>query len=83
MSDAICLREPQHQGRICRRTPATIADSLGYAGRPNLGEPVSNIETVKAIYEAFGRGDVNAILDKLDDGVEWETTVPLSDVPWL
>lgn len=39
--------------------------------------------TVKAIYEAFGRGDVATILDKLDDAVEWETTVPVSDVPWL
>jgi ketosteroid isomerase-like protein len=44
---------------------------------------VSNAETVRAIYEAFGRGDVATILDKLDDNVEWETTVPVSDVPWL
>lgn len=45
--------------------------------------PVNNAETVKEIYEAFGRGDVATILDKLDEGVEWETTVPVSDVPWL
>ena len=44
---------------------------------------MSNTETVKAIYEAFGRGDVTTILDRLDDAVEWETTVPVSDVPWL
>jgi ketosteroid isomerase-like protein len=44
---------------------------------------VSNAATVQAIYEAFGRGDVATILDKLDDAVEWETTVPVSDVPWL
>ena len=41
---------------------------------------MSNTETVKAIYEAFGRGDVATILDKLDDAVEWDTTVPVSDV---
>jgi len=41
---------------------------------------VNNTETVKAIYEAFGCGDVATILDKLDDAVEWETTVPVSDV---
>jgi ketosteroid isomerase-like protein len=29
------------------------------------------------------RGDVETILDKLDDAVEWETTVPVPDVPWL
>jgi uncharacterized protein len=44
---------------------------------------VSNAETVQAIYEAFGRGDIATILDKLDDAVEWETTVPVPDVPWL
>jgi hypothetical protein len=37
---------------------------------------VSNTETVKAIYEAFGRGDVATILDKLGDAFEWESTVP-------
>jgi uncharacterized protein len=44
---------------------------------------VSNTETVNAIYEAFGRGDVATILDKLDDAVEWESSVPIADVPWL
>ncbi len=44
---------------------------------------VSNAETGQAIYEAFGRGDIATILDKLDDAVEWETTVPVPDVPWL
>ena len=44
---------------------------------------MSNAETVQAIYEAFGRGDVPTILEKLDDAIEWETTVPVSDVPWL
>ena len=29
-------------------------------------------ETVEAIYAAFGRGDVPAILDKLADDVRWE-----------
>jgi hypothetical protein len=43
----------------------------------------SNMDTVKQIYEAFGRGDVPAILDKLDDNVEWETQAPVPDVPWL
>jgi uncharacterized protein len=33
---------------------------------------VGNLATVQAIYEAFGRGDVPAILDVMADGVEWE-----------
>ena len=44
---------------------------------------MSNTATVQVIYEAFGRGDVATILDKLDDAVEWETTVPVPGVPWL
>ena len=44
---------------------------------------LKHIDTVRAIYEAFGRGDLSAILDKLDDAVEWETQAPVPAVPWL
>jgi len=44
---------------------------------------MSNVDTVKEIYAAFGRGDVPAILDKLDDNVEWETETSAQGVPWL
>lgn len=40
-------------------------------------------ETVQEIYEAFGRGDVPAILDRLDDAVEWEYGTQPGEVPWL
>jgi ketosteroid isomerase-like protein len=44
---------------------------------------MGNAATVKTIYEAFGRGDVETIHDTLDDSIEWETTVPVPDVLWL
>jgi hypothetical protein len=44
---------------------------------------MSNIETVKLIYEAFGRGDIPAIVDKLDQNVEWDVEDPAPGVPWL
>jgi hypothetical protein len=44
---------------------------------------MSNVETVKQIYEAFGRADVPAILGKLDENVEWETAAPVDGVPWM
>lgn len=44
---------------------------------------MSHAETVQATYEAFGRGDVATIRHKLDDAVEGETTVAVSDVPCL
>lgn len=31
-----------------------------------------NIETVKKIYEAFGKGDIPVILEQLSDNVQWE-----------
>jgi hypothetical protein len=42
---------------------------------------MSNIETVKHIYEAFGRGDIPAIIDKLDPNVEWDVEDPTPGVP--
>jgi ketosteroid isomerase-like protein len=44
---------------------------------------MSNVDTVKQMYEAFGRGDIPAILDKLDDNVEWDTDYVDAAAPWL
>ncbi|HEX7808470.1 MAG TPA: nuclear transport factor 2 family protein [Thermoanaerobaculia bacterium] len=44
---------------------------------------MSNVETVQEMYAAFGRGDVPAILAKLDENVQWEINGSSSDVPWL
>jgi ketosteroid isomerase-like protein len=48
---------------------------------------VSNLATVHGIYEAFGRGDVAAILDVLADDVQWEAwennSAVNAGVPWM
>jgi ketosteroid isomerase-like protein len=44
---------------------------------------MSNVDTIKRIYEAFGRGDIPAILAQLDEDVEWDTEIPADGVPWL
>jgi uncharacterized protein len=42
---------------------------------------------VSEMYEAFGRGDIQAIVEQLGDDVAWEQwngeTAHLADVPWL
>jgi uncharacterized protein len=40
-----------------------------------IGEEVavSNLETVQEIYAAFGRGDIEAIVEKVADDVRWES----------
>lgn len=46
-----------------------------------------NVATVKAIYEAFGRGDLPAILAHLHEDVCWEewegSQAQAAGVPWL
>jgi len=48
---------------------------------------MSNLSTVQGIYEAFGRGDVPAILATLADDVAWESWESNSSVeaglPWM
>jgi len=48
---------------------------------------MSSLEAVKNIYEAFGRGDIAAILSFLADDIDWElwldNTVQTADVPYL
>ena len=45
------------------------------------------LQTVQQIYAAFARGDIPAIVELLDDNVQWETWADSSahaaDVPWL
>jgi ketosteroid isomerase-like protein len=42
---------------------------------------MSNVESVIAIYDAFGRGDVPAILDQLADDVDWDQDAPGYGIP--
>jgi uncharacterized protein len=44
---------------------------------------VAYVQTVQRIYQAFGQGDVTAVLEQLAEDVEWEYGVNSTDVPWL
>lgn len=41
----------------------------------------SNLEVVQGTYQAFGRGDISAVLDLLTDDVEWTLQGP-STIPF-
>ena len=41
-----------------------------------------NIETIKSVYAAFGRGDVGAILDVVSDDVDWAGESASTGAPW-
>jgi uncharacterized protein len=42
----------------------------------------ANIKIIMEIYEAFGRGDVAAILDSVTDDVDWAAEAASSAAPW-
>lgn len=42
----------------------------------------ANIKTIEEIYEAFGRGDVAAILDAVTEDVDWAAEAVSSAAPW-
>jgi uncharacterized protein len=42
----------------------------------------SNIQVIKDVYDAFGRGDVDAILDACTDDVDWSVDAASGDAPW-
>jgi ketosteroid isomerase-like protein len=41
-----------------------------------------NIKTIQAMYEAFGRGDLVAILDSVTEDVDWAADTSSSAAPW-
>jgi ketosteroid isomerase-like protein len=41
-----------------------------------------NVGTIKQMYEAFGRGDVETILGLLTDDVDWSTDAAIESAPW-
>jgi ketosteroid isomerase-like protein len=41
-----------------------------------------NIQTVKSVYEAFGRGDVDAIIAAVSDDVDWSSDTASDAAPW-
>jgi ketosteroid isomerase-like protein len=41
-----------------------------------------NIKTIKAVYEAFGRGDVGFIVDSVTPDVDWATETTFDGAPW-
>jgi len=42
----------------------------------------ANIKTITGVYEAFGRGDVAAILEAVTDDVDWAAEAASSAAPW-
>jgi uncharacterized protein len=62
---------------------AALAESARWSGRGIVSD---HEVVVRGIYEAFGRGDIPAILGRLAEDVAWEyweSTAHDAGVPWL
>jgi ketosteroid isomerase-like protein len=44
--------------------------------------PDDNIKTIEVVYEAFGRGDLQVILDSITDDVDWAAEASTRGAPW-
>ena len=42
----------------------------------------NNIQIVKTIYDAVGQGDVDAILERVSDDVDWAAEAASTTAPW-
>jgi ketosteroid isomerase-like protein len=42
----------------------------------------NNVELIRSIYEAFGRGDAALVASKVRPDARWDFNVGASDVPW-
>jgi ketosteroid isomerase-like protein len=59
-----------------------FAPSTYYERKEQAVSAEENIATIKDIYEAFGRGDLDAILDQCTDDVDWASDVATAVAPW-
>jgi uncharacterized protein len=41
-----------------------------------------NIKTIQVLYEAFGRGDVDTVLESVTDDVDWASDTGSTAAPW-
>ena len=41
-----------------------------------------NTDTARQVYQAFGNGDLQAILDRVTDDVDWCTDAAIESAPW-
>jgi uncharacterized protein len=41
-----------------------------------------NIETASQMYQALGRGDIEAIVDRVTDDVDWSADAAIASAPW-
>lgn len=79
----VCNVIEERDGKIFREREyydsGVLMHQLGVDGDT---EVEAHQKTVAAIYEAFGRGDVEFILDQLADDVAWDVDVPHWGLPW-
>src|SRR5580704_5970393 len=67
-------------------SPAALPTRGVPSGRREKGDRIvgadDNIKTIQGIYEAFGRGDVQAVLDCVSDDVDWAAEASSAGAPW-
>jgi ketosteroid isomerase-like protein len=63
------------------RSDSPVVFLLGFDKEVSMGAE-QKVETIKTMYGAFGRGDVDAILELVTDDVDWSTDAAIESAPW-
>jgi ketosteroid isomerase-like protein len=80
MPDRSGVRVSKGSWRLLPPVPASdIVRRSTHDWRELMGE---NLDTVKEMYEAFGRADVEAILARVADDVDWAVDTSSTVAPW-
>jgi|EndMetStandDraft_5_1072996.scaffolds.fasta_scaffold12135_4 uncharacterized protein len=80
---SVCVSGGNRSSKLTRVSMEDTVTNVAKAAQLTPAAPATPVAVVQAIYEAFGRGDIPAILGHLADDVEWEYGVNSTDVPWL
>jgi uncharacterized protein len=64
-----------------------IAPIAGLAQRERVafsgGNTMNNVDTVKGLYAAFGKGDIPSLLEQIAPDCDWDYAYASTDIPWL
>ena len=65
-----------------RPVPNHVAIARTFVKKGALVSADVNTKIIQQLYEAFGRGDLDAILDAVADDVDWATDISSVAAPW-
>jgi ketosteroid isomerase-like protein len=74
-------RLPEMVATRVGRSAARVLPSQSTEGALIMGAE-DNVKKIQSMYEAFGRGDVQTLLDSMTDDIDWSVESSSATAPW-